>query len=94
MSKDNKKGTPFKRISGVWKRTSTTRVGKDGKPESYWYGKVRMEDIGGEPITIGVGDEIYLFPSTSDKSGGPEYFLKVRQAPKSAEKPVEEKVSN
>lgn len=95
MSKDNKKWTkPFKRITGMWKRTSTSRVGKNGKPEPYWYGKVRKEDIGDEPLTIRVGDEVFLYENTSDKSGGPEYFLKVREAPKSAEESVEEKVSN
>lgn len=93
MSKDNKKLAPFKRISGLWKRTSTSRV-KDGKPEPYWYGKARVEDIGDEPVTIEVGDEIYLYLSTSDKKGGPEYFLKVRKATESIEEPVEQKVSN
>jgi hypothetical protein len=77
MSKDNKKGSPFLSITGLWKRVSTTRVGKDGKPEPYWYGKARIE----EDIVITKGSEIMLFPSTNtNKKGGPEFFLKVRQA--------------
>ena len=76
MSKDKKQGkAPFRRISGLWKRVSTTRVGKDGRPEPYWYGVVREEG----DIVISKGDEVFLFPSTAKKGGGPEYFLKVRK---------------
>jgi hypothetical protein len=83
MSKDNKKESPFLSITGMWKRVSTTRVGKDGKPEPYWYGKVQD---GKEDIVITEGSEIMLFPSTStNKKGGPEYFLKVRQPTESEE---------
>jgi hypothetical protein len=88
MSKDNKKGRNlFLSLTGMWKRVSTTRVGKDGKPEPYWYGKVRAE----EDIVITKGSEMMLFPSTkTNKSGGPEYFLKVRQP--SAESETSEEV--
>ena len=83
MSKDNKKGSPFLSITGMWKRVSTTRVGEDGKPEPYWYGKVQD---GKEDIVITEGSEIMLFPSTNTKKKDvPEYFLKVRQPTKSEE---------
>ena len=90
MSKDNKKGTPFLSITGLWKRVSTTRVGKDGKPEPYWYGKARID----EDIVITKGSEIMLFPSSNtNKKGGPEYFLKVRQ-PTEAEDSEEVEVAD
>lgn len=82
MSKDNNKGRTFLNITGLWKRVSTTRVGKDGKPEPYWYGKVIAE----EDIVITKGSEIMLFPSTNTKkTNGPVYFLKVRQPAESEE---------
>lgn len=91
MSKDDKKGRTFLSITGLWKRVSTTRVGKDGKPEPYWYGKVRAE----EDIVITKGSEIMLFPSTNtNKKGGPEYFLKVRHPLTEAEDSEEVEVAN
>lgn len=82
MSKDNNKGRTFLNITGLWKRVSTTRVGKDGKPEPYWYGKVIAE----EDIVITKGSEIMLFPSTNTKKrNGPVYFVKVRQPAESEE---------
>ena len=49
MSKQ--KSTNFELITGLWKRVSTMRVGKDGKPEVYYVGSPRgLEE--GESITI------------------------------------------
>ena len=45
-SEDTKarKKQPFNLITGVWKRFSASRVGKDNKPEPYFYGKVKSEE--------------------------------------------------
>jgi len=74
----SKKKTNFEHITGLWKRTSTTRVGKDGKPETYYTGELRD---GVESITINKGDKIHLYESTNpNKKGSPKWFLKLVRA--------------
>jgi len=78
MSKQ--KSTNFELITGLWKRVSTMRVGKDGKPEVYYVGSPRgLEE--GESITINHGDVMHLYPSTNPgKKGSPTWFLKIKRA--------------
>jgi hypothetical protein len=68
----------FEHLSGMWKRTSTNRVGKDGKPEVYYVGSLRE---GIESVTINSGDKIHLYESTNpNKKGSPKWFLKIMRA--------------
>ena len=38
FEKMSKQKRSIENITGLWKRTSTNRVGKDGKPEVYYVG--------------------------------------------------------
>ena len=76
MSKDTKqKKQPFNLITGMWKRFSASRVGKDNKPEPYFYGKVKSE----EDIVLRKGTKIFLYPHTNWKKGDANFFLKFQE---------------
>ena len=73
--KSKEKKRPFNLITGVWKRFSASRVGKDGKPEPYFYGKNNT----GKDILIKPGARIYLYPHTNWKKGDANFFLKFQE---------------
>ena len=76
MSKDkNQKKQPFNLITGMWKRFSASRVGKDGKPEPYYYGTNNT----GKDLLIKPGARIYLYPHTNWKKGQANFFLKFQE---------------
>tara|TARA_B100000287_G_scaffold154872_1_gene146148 strand:+ start:1117 stop:1392 length:276 start_codon:yes stop_codon:yes gene_type:complete len=76
MSKDTKqKKQPFNLITGMWKRYSANRVGKDNKPEPYYYGTVKSE----EDIVLRKGTKIFLYPHTNWKKGHANFFLKFQE---------------
>jgi len=80
----SKQKRSIENITGLWKRTSTNRVGKDGKPEVYYVGtpvRIAKEDEEQKPdVVIGKGDVLHLYPSTNPgKSGSPTWFLKIKR---------------
>jgi len=77
MSKEDKKQKkqPFNLITGMWRRFSASRVGKDGKPEPYYYGKNNT----GKTIVIKPDAKIYLYPHTNWKKGDANFFLKFQE---------------
>ena len=76
MSKDKtQKKRPFNLITGMWKRFSASRVGKDGKPEPYYYGTNNT----GKDLLIKPGARIYLYPHTNWKKGQANFFLKFQE---------------
>lgn len=73
--KQKSKKQPFRKITGMWRRVSTNRVAKDGKPEHYFYGTNET----GEEIILKPGARIYLYPHTNWKTGQANYFLKYQE---------------
>ena len=87
--KSKEKKRPFNLITGVWKRFSASRVGKDGKPEPYFYGKNNT----GKDILIKPGARIYLYPHTNWKKGDANFFLKFQEPTEEEEAEARAKAS-